>query len=260
MSWSALTVVELQALALAFARVAAIILSTPLLSSRTLPVPVKAALALSLSLAVAPLLRGRPPLPGDLLAFALAVAGEVAVGLLLGFAARLLFGAVQLGSQLVSFQLGFGIANVLDPQGGTEVSVLTEFHQLVALLLFLAVNAHHWFVQAVVRSFETIPPGGVHLGADLQGTVMGMTASMFDLAIRLGAPVIAVLILTNVAFGLLARAVPQLNIFILSFPLQIGVGLAAVGLSLTFFAAVLEGAFGDLARGMDRLLRILGTA
>jgi flagellar biosynthetic protein FliR len=186
----------------------------------------------------------------------LALLGEVFIGITIGLMTRLLFAAVQVAGQLVGFQMGFGIVNVIDPQTSAQVSIIAQFKNLIALLVFLSTNVHHWFLMAIAKSFEVIPPLGVSLSEPLFRVVLQSGGEMFVIAAKLGAPVIAVLFLTSVALGLVARTVPQINVFIVGFPLKIAVGLLAIGASLPFLSRLLERSFHRLGENIMVLLEV----
>jgi len=161
------------------------------------------------------------------------MSGEVLIGVLLGFASRLVFAGIQLAGQLIGFQMGFSIVNIIDPVTSTQVSIIAEFQYLVAALLFLATSAHHVFLAAIVESYKVLPI------YDFQFTGRScrphrpfrqhVCHCREDFR-----PLIAALLLTNVGLGLIARTVPQINIFIVGFPLQIAVGLIGIGLTCPY--------------------------
>ena len=147
----------IQAAVLVFTRVGAILLTAPLFSSGSIPVHVKIGLSFMLAVIVFPLVTVNAASVLPLASLGVAIAGEVLIGVIIGFTARLLFAAVQLAGQLVGFQMGFGIVNVIDPQTSTQVSIIAQFENIITLLIFLAVNAHHWFIMAIAKSFEVVP-------------------------------------------------------------------------------------------------------
>ena len=250
-----ISLAQLQLFFLVFLRVAAILMSIPIFESSSIPLFFRLALAFGASMILLPVLNLNPPAPSThVLAFGITAAGEVLLGLTIGFAVRLIFGGIQLAGQLSGYQMGLAIANVIDPADSDQIPILAQFNNLVALLVFLAINAHHWFVKALAQSYRLVPPLGVHIGDSLLEQLVRLAGNMFVIAIQVGAPVIAALLLASVAFGLIARTVPQMNVFIVAMPLKIGVGLLFLGFSLPYLAAFLQKIFGNLGQTIMLLL------
>jgi flagellar biosynthetic protein FliR len=153
---------------------------------------------------------------------------------------------VQLGGQLAGTQMGFGLVNLIDPQSNAHVTVIAEWQQLIALLVFLALDVHHVLLRALVESFHAAPPGAVALTAiGVQGAV-ALSGELFGLGVRIAAPVMIALLMSNGALGVLARTIPQLNVFVVGFPVHVGVGLVMLGASLPFTLRLLTARFGAL--------------
>jgi len=176
-------------------------------------------------------------MPEDILSFGLGVVGEVTLGILVGLMIQLFFAGIQLGGQLAGFQIGLAIANVMDPARGIQIPILSQFNQLLAILIFITINAHHGFVRAVVESFHVVPPMQAAVTPASIELLLEFAGRMFLIAIKVGAPVIVALILTSVVLGLMARTVPHMQVFIVGIPLKIIIGLLFVGFSLPYLAA-----------------------
>ena len=246
-----------QAAVLIFTRVGAILLTAPLFSSGSIPVHVKIGLSFMLAVIVFPLVSVNDILVLPLASLGIAMAGEVLIGVIIGFTARLLFAAVQLAGQLVGFQMGFGIVNVIDPQTSSQVSIIAQFENIITLLIFMAVNAHHWFIMAIAKSFEVVPLLAFSFTNSLMEALVRLSCDMFVVAAKVAAPIIAILLFTSVALGLLARTVPQMNIFIVGFPLKLAIGLLAVGLTLPLLSTLLRNLFQGLGEDIFVLLRMM---
>ncbi len=243
---------------LIFLRIGAMIWLLPVFDGRSVPVLFKAGLSLGMSLLLLPLLDPvLPPAAGMSVAFGLGAAGEVLLGAVIGFAVRLIFAGVQLAGQLAGFQMGIGIANVFDPVTSSQVSVIGQFNNLLAMVIFMVTNAHHLFLRAVAESFRLIPPLGAHYSGAAAWTVVDLSGSMFVIAVQVGAPVVVVLMLTSIALGIMARTVPQMNVFFVAAPANVVVGLIFIGLSLPFFWTYLARFFRDFAGVVHTLLKTL---
>lgn len=227
----------------------------PLFAQRQLPAQVKILLGAVTALAlfpIAPAVGG--PVAVDLVPFLLAVAGEAFLGLLLGFAATLPFVGIRMAGELVGVQMGFGMVSVLDPTEEQQVSVITRFYDILALLLFLLLDGHHLLLRALGLSLHALPPGQVGFGARAAQHLVGLGGSVFITALAVGGPLIAVLFLTDAAMGFVARTVPQMNIFIVGIPVKIGLGLLAMSLTLPFFMRSIDRLTSSLGRDLLALL------
>lgn len=247
---------QLQKFIFIVVRVGSILFTVPFLEARNVPMLFKAMLALAVSFMLMPQLT----LPDISLVaspwlLAVGLLGEAMVGIMIGLSVQLLFAGVQLAGQLAGFQMGFAIANVVDPASSLQIPVLSQFLNLFALLIFFTINAHYYFIKGMVDSFSLIPPMGVHFNGELMGVLTKMTADVFVTALQLGAPIMAVLLLVNVALGLAARTVPQMQIFIVAMPLQIIVGLVFLGFSMPFVRVFLVNTFTNFG---DTIMTIIG--
>jgi len=182
---------------------------------------------------------------------------EALIGVALGFSARLIFAAAQLAGEMIGFQIGFSVANVIDPVSSVSVSLIGQVQYLFALLIFLITNSHHIFFAAVADSFRLVPLLSFHVSGDFMTLMMSLCRDMFVLSVKLSIPVIAVILFTNVGLGIVARTVPQINVFIVGFPLQITIGLIFFGLSLPLCGSLLQSAYGHLGESVYALMRVM---
>lgn len=222
-------------------RISGIFITTPFLGSRTLPARTKIGLALILSFLIYCRLQDELFfLPDSLITFFLILFKELIIGFIIGFSLRLVFSGVQLAGQLVGFQMGFAIVNVFDPLAGGQVSIISRWQFLLAILIFLSLDVHHIIIYALMDSFFLVPICEVNFSQPLFKEIFTMGSSIFTSAIKIGAPIIAILLFTTVGLGLIARTVPQINIFIVAFPVKIAIGLIGLGISLPAFYYVLR--------------------
>ncbi|MBN1613645.1 MAG: flagellar biosynthetic protein FliR [Deltaproteobacteria bacterium] len=244
---------------LIFLRMSAMIAMIPVFGDRTVPARVKGAMALILSMLVFPFVRAEISPIGsfEILSLAVSMTGEVLIGLIIGLMARFVFAGVQFAGELVGLQMGFAIANIIDPITSTQVSIIAEFQYLFAMLIFLLVDAHHIFLLAIVDSFRIIHPLAFQLSGPLMDTMLGYSRDIFIVAVKVSAPIVAALIFINVGLGIIARTVPQINVFIVGFPLQIAAGLFFIGLTVPVFFKVLERYFFNYAREIGTLLHLM---
>ena len=241
-----------------FFRVGALVLFVPILGSRQVPSSMKIGFILFLSIVIFPLVEGRPlPEPRGIFDLAIFLISDVTIGIGIAFITRLIFTAVQIAGTVVDFQMGFGVVNVIDPQTDTQVSVTAQFHNIIAVLIFLAVDAHHFIIQAIVESFLIINPAEISFADITPGYMLHLFSGTFTTAVKIAAPIMAILFFLSVGLGLVARTVPQMNVFIVGFPLQIGVGLLMVGLSISFFSMLVQQQIYELPGKFMGFLRAL---
>ncbi len=249
---------QLQLFFLVFLRVGAIMITIPVFESRSIPQLFKLALAFTASLALFPLLGLEAvPISSSIIGLGIGAAGEILLGLVIGFSVKLIFAGIQLAGQMAGYQMGMAIANVMDPAESQQIPLLAQFNNLCALLIFLALNAHHWFIRALTQSYRLVPPFNARFDGALTEHLIQLAGKMFVIAIQVGAPIIATLLVTSVAFGLIARTVPQMNVFIVAMPLKIGVGLVFLGFSLPYFSAFLKKVFDGLGHHILVMLKLM---
>jgi flagellar biosynthetic protein FliR len=245
---------DVVAFVLILVRLAGLFITAPVYSSRNIPPQLKAAWVLLMTFLVFPVVSYQTStLPAPGLALGLSVVKEAAIGMCLGFGAQLLFTGIQMAGQIIDIQMGLGMATIIDPVSNVQISVMGQFYFMIATLVFLAVDGHHLLIRAVVDSFALLPLGGAHFTIALGTEMMHLFSNVFFIAFRVGAPVIGALFITNLALGVVARTVPQMNVFIVGMPLNMGIGLLIVAISMSFFVYTLQ----DLFHGLNRDLAIL---
>ncbi len=251
-SWS---IEEFKSFLIIFIRVSFVLLMMPILNSRVLPFLPKIGLGLMTSMVLFSVLRINPFLfPSDPLSFALFLLGEAIIGFLLGISIHLIFTGVQFAGELVGIQMGFGMANILDPQFGWNSTVISQFQYFIAIMIFLSIDGHHWFFRALAQSFQILSPGEISFQGGLVKHFMDLSGKVFQIGIKIIAPIMAILIFTQLALGMVARMVPQMNLLISSFPLTIGLGLIVFGLSLGFIFPLVRSLFEHSGRDLVNVL------
>lgn len=247
---------QLQMFFLIFLRVGAILMSMPIFTSKSIPVLFNFGLALAASILLYPLLDLKTfPVATHLGSLAIGAIGEILIGITIGMSVNLIFIGLQIAGQISGYQMGLAIAQVMDPAEGQQVPLLAQFYQLFAFLMFLTLNAHHWFLMALAESFQLVPPFGFKISGSLIEQMLQLAGNMFVIAIKVGAPVIAALLLTSIAFGLIARTVPQMNVLFVAMPLKIIIGLLFIGFSLPYLSSFLKAVFNNLGNTIFLLMR-----
>jgi flagellar biosynthetic protein FliR len=232
-------------------RVSAWLAVAPPFNTRAIPAMVKVAIALSLSMAIGPSLASQAP-PPELYPLVNAVFFQVIVGLTLGFLAQLLFSSIQAAGELVDLASGFTLASLYDPLSNVSSSMFGRVNQLVAVTLLFALNGHLLLLRGFMASYEVFPMHPVSI-ASLASTVTSNVGTMFVSALQIAAPVMVVLFLADLALGLVSRAVPSLNVFVMSFPIKILLTLSLASVAM----ALLPGAVSSI---LDNILDSFGPA
>jgi flagellar biosynthetic protein FliR len=248
----------LQVFLLILTRIGAMLTTAPFWSSRTISPQVKIFFSLLLSLALLPMVQEQTPPITWGLPYVLLVVKETVLGLLLGVTSLILFHAIQAAGQIIDTQMGFGMVNVLDPQSGMQVPLLGNFFYLFATMLFLLSDGHHYLLMALTRSFRLIPPGTLSFPVSLWSNLGGLFTQILAFALQIALPVAGVLFLTDVALGIVARTVPQMNVFVLGIPVKILVGMGTILVTLPLFATVLRLLFQQIFANLELLLRAMG--
>lgn len=227
---------------LPFARIAGLLMVAPVFGTRGVPIMTRLLLALLICLLVAPLLPAPAPLKPFGAAWFLAVAQQVGIGIAMGFVLQLVFEGVMMGGELVAYSMGLSFAQMADPIRGSNSPVVGQFLLTLAMLLFLAMGGHLIAVQVLADSFRTLPVGTQGLDAERFRALALLGSHIFSGGLRLALPVMVALLAVNLAFGIMSRAAPSLNLMSVGFPAALIAGL----LLLHFSLAGLPAAFGAL--------------
>lgn len=238
---------EFKVYLLVLARFSVVLFMLPIFSTKIVPRVVKTSLAMVLSLLLYSVVNVNSSMfPDTVIETGLLIMTELMTGLMLALCVRCFLGAIQFAGQVIGFQMGFSMINIMDPMTGANVSILEEIAYWTTLLVFLLFNGHHIMILCVIESFKILPPGIFVLQHVLLDKLTEQGTQLFILAIKIGAPVIAALLFTNVAFGLTGKFAPQMNIMIVAFPFQIFVGLMLFGFSLEIIKLFTRGYIGDI--------------
>ncbi len=235
---------------LVMTRCGGIFLVAPVFAHASVPVRLRLGMSIVMGLAAVGRLANMVTPPDHWAELAPVLAVEVAIGAAIGYLARLVFVGVELAAMHISQQMGLGLAEVFDPSKEEVSEAVSRLLQMTALVIFLAIGGHRTLIQAVLGTFELLPPGLKGLpsfGVAMQATTV-MLAMSFLLALKLAAPVLAAILIMTAAAGLIQKTMPQLNILTVGFPVRAMLGLAVLAMSLAMLAPLLESAVGILTR------------
>ncbi|MEA3402297.1 MAG: flagellar biosynthetic protein FliR [Armatimonadota bacterium] len=238
-------------------RVVGLTVLAPGLNFQQAPMRVRVALALGLGAVLAPVAAAGTPAVEEPLRYAGLCLVELAVGMAMGFAMAALLEALRFGGEVLDLQIGLRAGQLFDPSTGSQSGILSTAYYMVALLLFVAVDGHHWVLRGLGASFAIVPVGRAVVTPGLAALVGDLGTSLLVLGLQVAAPVMAALLLADLALGLVARAVPQINVFLVGIPGKIALGLVIAALT----APLLVPHLGRIARLMavylDDMLRVL---
>lgn len=242
------------AVALVFIRLSTLLLLSPLLATARVPVNVRTLLLLALAVTLVTGLQVQPAtVPQTSGDFLLAAIHEFVVGALMAFGLFTAFAALQFGGRILDFQMGFGVANLIDPATNTQSPLLGTILNLMAVATFFLLDGHHMVIRGVAYSFEQVPPGqGLSmLGID---AVVLQFGRMFVYGLMLVAPAVVAVLMLDVGLAVSARTMPQVNIFIVGLPLKIFVGVTVLTISLKYVSPLLDRLFESIFRYWERIL------
>ncbi len=253
-----LSLLTLQGFLICLVRIGSMIGSMPVFSGGQVPMQIKVGLVFLASMMIFPVVQKFLPAT-ELAPMALLflIIGEAALGLMVGFLAQLIFMAAEFGGSIIGYQMGFAAANVFDPANQRQIALISQFQSVIAVLLFLALDVHHLFFEAIVASFSMLEPGSFSFAGDAIPMLMTLANHCFILAIKLSAPILALLILSNLTLGIMARVFPQMNVFMLAFPLNIGISFLVMGLTMSVVAGLLQQEFSLLGERFLQLFSLL---
>ena len=214
-------------------RAGGLMVSAPFWGSRVVPVVVRVWIAILLAVSTYPLVRTAPQAGGiTIVSLLFALAGEILLGLVLGWLAQLMFSGMRLAGQEIEIKTGLGLIQLVDPNEGGHSGLFSALFELIAGLLFFAMNGHHLLVQALWSSYKVFPLAGAKFAPSLLEGLVSSAGEIFAIALRVSAPVVIGLLLSDIILGLIGRAIPQMNVFIAAQPLQFGLAMLLLLLAM----------------------------
>lgn len=244
---------------LVLCRASGMFIAAPLLSHDTIPARIKIVFAVMLALIMYPFAKQfGGPVPGSILAMIPLVVKELGLGLIMGFAASLIFAAVQSGGALAAQQIGLTLSEMTSPGfSEEEADQVSAFFGIIGLLLFLVVDGHHWLIEAVAATFRTVPLGEMPIRAQLMGSLTERFSMVFVYALKISAPLMAIMFLVNIALAVMAKSVPQLNILMVGYPVKVVIGVFALLLTFPLMWPVMRDGLSRLQNDLMYFSRLL---
>lgn len=241
-------------------RISSLMIVLPFYGYTSIPVIVRMATSVILTSFLFPLHPEMQIVVGTgVISFFGVVLREVGIGLAIGMSATLLFYGVQFGGHVIGHTMGFAIINIMDPQSQQQVPLMGQLLNLLAIMIFLTFNGHHFLLMVISETFVRIPIGtGMMSGLGVEAFAR-LGADIFVTGVKIGSPVLVSILVAEFALGFLARTVPQMNVWIIGFPLKIGLGLLTLGLSLPMFIYVFSKVYSNWQGDIIDFITIMMT-
>jgi len=244
---------------LVLTRVSGIFLLAPFFGSLNIPVYIRAGTAFAIAMVLFPVIdqQGIPQIPQSVVGYMLAVIVELIVGWLIGFVAYITFAAIHMAGKLLDMQVGFAVVNVVDPTSGQQIPLLGSFLYNLGIIIFLVTNGHHMVISGLFESFQMIPVLGAIFDLSISDLMVDMTGGIFVTGMKIALPVLFAILLTDVGLGVLARTMPQMNIFVVGIPAKIVIGLFVLSIALPFYILFLDVMFNEMYGNISAALRAI---
>lgn len=237
------------------ARILGLVAVGPVFGSLAIPQNIRLMAGLAITLAIAPAIPPMPAIPAGSWAGLAILAQQMVIGIVLGLSLRIVFVAVDVAGDLIGLQMGLSFAVFYDPTNTGQTAVVTEFFSLLAVLLFLSLNGHLLMLSLLAQSFTLLPVSLAPFAAKGYAALLSWAATMFLAGVLLSLPLIAALLIANIAMGVLTRVAPQLNLFAVGFPVTLMAGFLVIMISLPYFAAALERLYGQGFAAMTTIMK-----
>jgi len=234
-----------------FLRAGIILNMLPFLSSTNFPAQFRIGLAVAVSLVLTPIVEFSVPKTD----IPVVVLREALFGIIFGLAARFIFFAVDTAGQVISNATGLSMATIINPEIGQSTEV-SQLYSIIATLLFFAVDAHHDFILLFIKSYEWVPAGTVSVSG-IMTAGLSFATRIFVIALKISAPVVIIMLITNILLGFVSKAAPQMNVFFVGYPLYLFLGFLTMLISLPVFAYVMGGYFKGIPDELERVMMLM---
>jgi flagellar biosynthetic protein FliR len=240
-----------------FVRILGIFILTPIFGTKTLPSIFKVGLSFFTTLILVNFVQVNIDM-NNIYQYTWIVFTEFIVGLLIGLASMIYFSAIYLAGQLIDYQLGFGIVNILDLQSETQVPLMGNFIYIITLLLFLLINGHHVLFIMLAKSYVLIPVGGISFQLNnMNSIITKIVSTMFILGFRISFPIILATMLSDLTLSIISRTIPQLNVFMVGMPLKIFIGIFTLFIMLPMYLSIIDVLFNGMYADIFLLMKAM---
>jgi len=250
---------QLAAFLLVLSRTSGIFFISPFFGATNVPYKLRAGAAVATAILIFPTITKETvvTVPAHILNFAGTIAQELFVGWLIGFVAYVAIAAINMSGKIMDMQVGFSVANVMDPTSGQQAPLIGSFLYYLAVIYFLIVNGHHVILTALVQSFRSVPLDGVVWNPSIADFMINLTNGIFLVGMKIAMPVTFAILITNVGMGILARTMPQMNIFVVGIPMHLLIGTFMLSMLLPFYILFLDVMFNDMYANISNAVRLV---
>ena len=245
---------------LVFVRMTGLFAVSPVFGRKNLPGYYKIGFAFFLALIITGSNNiGVPATNGSMLEFAILLAKEFVIGVSIGFIPYLMFSCIYLAGQLIDMKIGFSMVSVLDPVSNIQIPVTSNFYFMICMVIFVTLNAHHSIIRAIFTSYDIVPVGHIVINEYVIENIVLLFADIFSVGFTIAAPIVFTILLTDVALGVIAKAMPQMNVFIVGMPLKILVGIIIIIVTFPVMFLILKELFGNIELETINYMRGIGA-
>lgn len=244
---------QYQLFLLVMVRTSGIFIFSPFFSSQNIPNIMKIGLSFSISLLITSTLNITPDFNNEMII--LLIVKELMVGIIIGFIAYAFFSAFYVMGQIIDMKIGFGMANVIDPQNRIQVPLMGNFYYILSFLLLMSINGHHLIISALVDSYKYLPLGGFKYTGDTMNLLINSLSKSFEIGFKLSTPIVAIIFLTDVVLGIISKTIPQMNVFVVGMPLKVIIGLLIILISMPIFFTAVSGIFDLIINDIYKFIK-----
>ncbi len=244
---------------LVLTRTSGIFFVSPFFGSMNLPVRIRAGTAFAMTILIFPVLLEEMVVeaPATVVMFAALVLQELFIGWLIGFIGYVVLSAINMAGKIMDMQVGFTIAQVMDPTSNEQAPLIGSFLYNLTIIYFLAVNGHHMIIAALMESFRAVPFNSIVWNAAIADFIVNLTNGVFLVGMKIAMPVTFSILMTNVGMGILARTMPQMNIFVIGVPMHLMIGTAMLALLMPFYVLFLDVMFDDIYANISTAIKLI---
>ena len=235
-------------------RISGIFIFSPFFSSQNVPTIMKIGLTFTFGFLLALSLPGGIEIADQ--SMVILIVKEFMIGLIIGFIAYAFLTSFYVLGQVIDMKIGFGMANVFDPQNKIQVPLMGNFYYIIAFLFLLMLDGHHIIIKALIDSYDFIPIGTFSYSEDVLDIIVNSLAQAFDIGFRLSFPIVAIIFLTDILLGIMAKAIPQMNVFVVGMPLKVFIGLAVILVTMPIFYSSINEIFDLIVNDIYHLLKL----
>ena len=250
---------QVAAFVLVLTRTSGIFLISPFFGSLNVPIQLRAVAAITMAMIIFPVIVRETTVtaPASLLMFTGTVVQEMFVGWLIGFVAYVVMAAINMSGKIMDLQIGFAVANVMDPTSGQQSPLIGSFLYNLSVIYLLVVNGHHMIIAGLVESFRSVPLDSVVWNPSIANFMIDLTNGVFLTGMKIAMPVTFAILITNVGMGILARTMPQMNIFVVGIPMHLMIGLFMLAMLMPFYVLFLDVMFSGMYSSISTAIKLI---